>query len=91
MSGGWKFNVDKQEWEARPPSSDAAANLPGFSLDPSSVQSPYYWGDGFMSDMPGTKQAGSNDLDNCWHNWKKYEGFNESYWFCENCDKKKTE
>jgi hypothetical protein len=24
----------------------------------------------------------------CFHNWKKYVGFTESYFYCENCDEK---
>lgn len=34
------------------------------------------------------KEDKEQKKNNCFHNWKKYVGFTEVYYFCEYCDKK---
>lgn len=38
----------------------------------------------FFSDKENKK----TNSESCYHNWKKYVGFTEVYYYCEYCDKK---
>lgn len=33
-------------------------------------------------------KGGISHADNCWHRWKEYHGFSDSFKYCELCDKK---
>lgn len=35
-----------------------------------------------------TKTNKEDQPKNCIHNWKKYVGFTETYYYCEHCDEK---